>query len=106
MARFRFDREMLAESLATQIRVKNLEDVEKAYNHALPENSPFRIRGLECKYYCKDDRQGAYPQTYLITAENGFKPQERFVLGMSDAMLEYPKQNRFVMFIRKLFRQE
>ena len=105
MARFRFDREMLAESLATQIRVKNLKDVEKAYNHALPENSPFRIRGLECKYYCKDDRQGAYPETYLITAENDYDRAERFVIGMSDSQLEYPVQNKFIMFLKRLFHQ-
>lgn len=104
MARFRFDREMLAESLATQIRVKNLKDVEKAYNHTLPENSPFRIRGLECGYYCKDDRQGAYPETYLITAVNGHNRAERFVIGMSDSQLEYPKPNGFIAFFRRIFR--
>ena len=103
MARFRFDREMLAESLATQIRVKNLKDVEKAYNHALPENSPFRIKNLECRYYCKDDRQGAYPETYLITAVNGHDPAERFVIGMSDSQLEYPKPKKFVAFLKALF---
>ena len=104
MARFRFDREMMAESLATQIRVKNLKDVEKAYNHALPVNSPFRIRDLECKYYCKDDRQGAYPETYLITAVNGYNLAERFVIGMSDSQLEYPKPNGFIAFFRRIFR--
>lgn len=106
MARFRYNRGGLEESLATQIKVNSLKDIEKGYNGSLPKNSPFRIKALECKYYCRDDRQGAYPQTYLITAKNERNPNERFVLGMSDAMLEYPKQNRFVMFIRKLFRQE
>lgn len=105
MARFRFHRGRLAESLATQISVKNLKDVEKAYNDGLPENSPFRIKNLICSYYGKDDRQGAYPETYLITAEDYYGGIERCVLGMSDAMLEYPEPHKFMAFIKRLFRR-
>lgn len=105
MARFRFHRGGLAESLATQIKVRNLKDVEKASNGQYPKESPFIVKDLKCEYYGKDDRQGAYPQTYLITARNEYEPRERFVLGMSDAMLEYPERHKFMAFIKRLFRR-
>lgn len=84
MARFRFHRYTLAESLETEINVSSLQELMDYYNSHADEI--FRITKLRCEYYSRDDRPGGYPMTYIVMAEYAHESGE-YPLGFSDELL-------------------
>lgn len=85
MARFRFHRYTLAESLETEIQVNSLKELMDYYNSR--EHLFLRITKLKCKYYGRDDRPGGYPLTYIVMVEYAHEEGE-YPLGFSDEPLE------------------
>lgn len=85
MARFRFHRYTLAESLETGIKVDSLKELMDYYNSEV--HRFFRATKLICKYYGIDDRPGGYPQTYIVIAEYVHKDGE-YPLGFSDELIK------------------
>lgn len=85
MARFRFHRYTLAESLETEIEVSNLQELMDYYNSR--SHQIFRITKLKCEYYGHDDRPGGYPLTYMVKCEYAHESGE-YPLGFSDELLE------------------
>lgn len=85
MARFRFHRQLLADSKDTEIEVSSLQELMDYYNSH--EDWLLRVTNLSCKFYCTDDRLGGYPITYIIMAEFAHESGE-YPLGFSDKLLE------------------
>lgn len=85
MARFRFHRQLLADSKATEIEVGSLQELMDYYNSH--EDWLLRVTKLSCEFYCTDDRPGGYPMTYIIMAEFAHESGE-YPLGFSDKLLE------------------
>ena len=79
-ARFRFHRGTLEESLSTEVTVESLSDIEALLG---PE---WEKDGLMCRMYCRDDRDGGYPYTYVVTGSVG---GHRLPVGFCDAQLLY-----------------
>lgn len=84
MARFRFHRYTLAESLETEINVGSLQELMDYYNSHADEI--FRITKLSCEYYSRDDRPNGYPLTYMVKCEYAHESGE-YPLGFSDELL-------------------
>lgn len=85
MARFRFHRYTLAESLETEINVSSLQELMDYYNSR--SHQIFRITKLKCEYYGRDNRPGGYPLTYMVKCEYAHESGE-YPLGFSDELLE------------------
>lgn len=86
MARFRYHRGSLADSLATEIQVNSLQDIEDDFNSTCERI--FQVSKLECEFYGNDYRAAGYPVTYIITIEYAHNG-ERYPLGFSDEFLSY-----------------
>lgn len=86
MARFRYHRGSLADSLATEINVSSLQDVEDDCN-AECEHC-FQVKNLKCEFYSNDYRAAGYPVTYIITGEYAHNGK-RYPIGFSDELLSY-----------------
>lgn len=84
MARFRFHRQLLADSKDTEIKVNSLAELEEFVN--LHADSVFKISNLQCEYYGTDDRPGGYPMTHIVTCEYAHITG-RCPLGFSDSLL-------------------
>lgn len=81
MARFRFHKGSLADSLATEIQVDSLQEIMlEIYEDGWEAGS------LTCEYYGKDDRTDGYPDTYIVT---GTYRGRRVPVGFSDGPLRY-----------------
>ena len=86
MARFRFHRGSLAESLATEIEVNSLSDITgEGIKGVYGLNNKFI--DFKCEYYGADSRSEGYPSTYIVTALY-MGTGQRVPLGFSDSMLE------------------
>ena len=81
MARFRFHRGTLKESLKTEIHVDCMMDIALELDPNI-----WDIHSLTCEYYGRDNRRDGYPQTYIICGEciGQIVP-----IGFSDEMLRY-----------------
>lgn len=77
MARFRYHRQLLIDSLSTEIKVNSLEDIAK--------DMGFPDAKLHCEFYSNDVRPLGYKETYIVT---GKRWGETIVIGFSDSMLE------------------
>lgn len=77
MARFRYHRQLLIDSLATEIKVNCLKDIAK--------DMGFPNAELHCEFYSNDTRPLGYKETYIVT---GKRWGETVVIGFSDSMLE------------------
>lgn len=86
MARFRFHRQLLADSKETEIEVNSLQELQDYYNYH--SDWIFRVTKLSCKFYGKDDRPGGYPMTYIVMAMYAHESGE-YPLGFSDQLLTY-----------------
>lgn len=86
MARFRYHRGSLADSLATEIQVNSLQDVEDDCNSTY--ECIFQVSKLECEFYCNDYRAAGYPVTYIVTVEYAHNGK-RYPIGFSDELLTY-----------------
>lgn len=64
MARFRFHRGTLKESLKTEIEVSSLKDVAHELDLDIWDAS-----SLTCSFYGLDKRRDGYPQTYVVCGE-------------------------------------
>lgn len=85
MARFRFHRYTLAESLETEIEVDSLKELMDYYNSRT--HQIFRITKLKCEYYGRDNRPGGYSLTYMVKCEYAHESGE-YPLGFSDELLD------------------
>lgn len=77
MARFRFHKGSLADSLATEIQVNSLREIPRDW---------WEEGSLTCEYYGKDNRTDGYPDTYIVT---GIYRGRRVPVGFSDGPLRY-----------------
>ena len=76
MARFRYHRGNIYDSLATEIKVNCLKDIAK--------DMVFPDAKLHCEFYCNDSREIGYKETYIVT---GKRCGQTIVIGFSDSML-------------------
>lgn len=84
MARFRYHRYTLEESLKTEIQVNSLKELKERFNNS---HDVFpKIKTLRCFFYCKDDRIHGYENTFMVMVryEND---KEEYPLGFSDEQL-------------------
>lgn len=79
MARFRFHRGTLKESLKTEMQVDSLTDIARGLDSDIWDTN-----NLTCEYYGKDNRTDGYPDTYIVT---GIYLGRRVPIGFSDEML-------------------
>ena len=86
MARFRFHRGSLADSLTTEIKVDGLKELEVVANETY--RGLFQVKDLECRYYGIDSRPQGYPMTHIVTATH-LPDGIRYPLGFSDSLLTY-----------------
>lgn len=86
MARFRYHRGSLADSLATEIQVNSLQDIEDDCNKEC--ECIFSVSNLECEFYSNDYRAAGYPLTYIVTGESAHDGK-RYTIGFSDEILSY-----------------
>lgn len=86
MAKFRFHRGGLDESLKTEIEVKSLSDVEIASDKTLMGEY---LQDFKCRYYGEDKRNIGYDNTYIITAYCTYvNVNADVVIGFSNQMLD------------------
>lgn len=86
MARFRFHRQLLADSKETEIEVNSLQELQDYYNSH--QDWLLRVTKLSCEFYGTDDRPSGYPMTYIVMAEYAHENGE-YPLGFSDELLTY-----------------
>ena len=86
MARFRYHRGSLEDSLATEMQVNNLQDIENDCNSNY--ECIFRVSNLQCEFYSTDYRPAGYPLTYIVTGEYAHNGK-RYPIGFSDELLTY-----------------
>lgn len=84
MARFRFHRQLLADSKATEIEVGSLQELMDYYNSH--EDWLLHVTKLSCEFYCTDNRPEGYAMTYIIMAEFAHD-SDKYPLGFSDELL-------------------
>lgn len=81
MARFRFHRGTLKESLKTEMQVDSLTDIARGLDSDIWDTN-----SLTCEYYGRDNRRDGYPQTYIICGEC---IGQVVPIGFSDELLKY-----------------
>lgn len=86
MARFRFHKGSLADSLMTETEVNSLSDITgERIRKVFGFDDDFI--DFKCEYYGADSRPEGYPVTYIVTALY-MGTGQRLPLGFSDTMLE------------------
>lgn len=77
-ARFRFHRGSLEDSLKTEVRVANFKELKELVFAAHPRSE---LSEVEVKFYSKDERPCAFPETYIVTLGG-------HAVGFTDRMLK------------------